>query len=72
MGLNGLKVSYKQAEKAFQIANKLKWYDVVPYESLGVFRVFMQVENQEILKAKVGELEEKYIELRVLNRFPGN
>jgi len=57
IGLNELKVSYKQAEKAFQIATKLKWHDVlVPYESLGVFRVFMQIENQEVLKNYVYEI----------------
>jgi len=56
MGLNELKISYKQAEKAFQIANKLRWHYVVPYESLGVFRVFMQVENQEVLKSYLYEI----------------
>lgn len=55
--LKELHVAYKQAEKAFQIARKLKWNDVlVPYESLGVLRVFMQIENQEVLKGYVNEI----------------
>lgn len=55
-GLKELHVSYKQAEKAFQIASKLRWNDVlVPYESLGVLRVFLQIENQEVLKNFVNE-----------------
>lgn len=56
-GLKELHVSYKQAEKAFQIASKLRWNDVlVPYESLGVLRVFLQIENQEVLKSFIYEI----------------
>lgn len=55
-GVKDLRLSYKQAEKAFRIAGRLKWTNVVvPFDSIGVHRVFLHVDRREILRDYVME-----------------
>lgn len=56
-GVQQLQLSYRQAEMALQMARRFGWRDaVVPYSSLGIFRVFLHVENQRVLAEYVKEV----------------
>lgn len=55
-GVRDLQMSYRQAEKAFRIARRLKWDDaVVPFDSIGAYQVFLHVDRQEVLRDYVAQ-----------------